>query len=63
MNLLGMVQRYQRTPSELLAIEDEYTSYCLDEACAYIMSRLDAGEEMAFTTRYSSFSEMYSKFD
>ena len=41
--LLALVQRYRKLPSEILHIEDPYDAYCLDEACAYVMSELDAG--------------------
>lgn len=54
--------RYRKRPSEMLGIEDEYVAYCLDEACAYIMNRLDEKEEMYFEKHYSSFSELYSNY-
>lgn len=61
--VLSVAKRYGRTPSELLSIDDEYTAYCLDEACAYIMGRLDKGDEMVFHRHYNSFSEIYSQFE
>lgn len=54
--------RYQKRPSEILNIKDEYTAYCLDEACAYIMNRLDNKEEMYFTKKYTSFAELYKNY-
>ena len=57
-----MSRLYNRTPSELLGIEDEYTGYCLNEACAYIQNRLDAGESPRFKTKYKSFTEMYDSY-
>lgn len=57
-----MSQLYNRTPSELLNIEDEYTGYCLNEACAYIHSRIEAGESPRFKTRYKSFKDMYDTY-
>lgn len=41
---------------------DEYTAYCFDEACAYIMNRVDSGEEICIRTRYTSFSDLYSQY-
>lgn len=49
-------------PSSLLGIDDYYTAYCFDEACAYIMTRIDNKEEPVFQRKYSSFSELYSQF-
>ena len=32
-------------PSELLGIDDVYTAFCFDEACAYIISEMKEGKE------------------
>nr|DAH90610.1 MAG TPA: hypothetical protein [Bacteriophage sp.] len=58
-----MAQRYRRRPSELLSIDDDYTAYCFDEACAFIAGRLDAGDEIAFNRQYSSFSDLYAQYE
>ena len=39
---------YQERPSNILGIDDEYTSFCFDEACAYIMSKIDDGKKPKF---------------
>ena len=60
-----MVKTYEERPSKLLGIDDVYTSYCLDEACAYALKRIEKGDEPDFSVfeesrkHYSSFSEMY----
>lgn len=54
-----MAQRYRKTPAEILFLDDEYTSYCLNEACAVIISHLDKDEQPLFETHYSSVSELY----
>lgn len=54
-----MSQLYRKTPSELLAIEDEYTGYCLNEACAYIQAKIDSGDSPKFRVKYKSFTDMY----
>jgi hypothetical protein len=35
-------------PSEVLRIKDEYTSFCFDEACMYIIEKLENKEEPRF---------------
>lgn len=64
-----MSKLYKVRPSELIGIIDVYTSFCFDEACAYIISRIKDGEEPDFTVKekeslekrhYSSLREMYS---
>jgi hypothetical protein len=62
MELLRMSSLYNRTPSELLFIEDEYTGYCLNEACAYIQARIESGDSPRFKTKYKSFAEMYDSY-
>ena len=63
-----MSKLYDVRPSVLLDIPDAYTSYCFDEACAYITSRIKDGEEPDFSVKdkgslekkhYKSPSEMY----
>lgn len=61
-NFLALVQRYRKLPSEMMHISDPYTAYCFDEACAFIMSKLDAGEEMKFKTHYTSFTALYRNY-
>ena len=43
-----MSQLYHSRPSKILGIDDEYTAYCLDEACALIISKIDNDEEPKF---------------
>ena len=59
-----MSQRYAKTPAEIIGIEnDEYTSFCFNEACALIMGRLDNKEEIHFRVEYKSFSDLYKKYE
>lgn len=64
-----MSQRYNERPSVLLGIDDEYSAYCFDEACALIMTHLDNKEEPTFAQKnkpghkYTSFSDLYAKYD
>lgn len=56
-------------PSELLEIDDAYTAFCFDEACAYILSKLKDGEEPIIKEEetsqktYAKPSDFYKKFD
>lgn len=71
-----MAKQYRIRPSELLNIEDEYTAFCFDEACAFISNNLESGKEPGFdeleikeeikkvySGHYSSPSEMYKALD
>lgn len=49
-------------PSALLGLDDPYTAYCFDEACAYIRARVDKGEELCFKKKYKSFSDIYKEY-
>ena len=43
-----MSKRFKVRPSEILDIEDAYTAYCFDEACVYILSKIENGEKPNF---------------
>ena len=62
LRLIGVATTYKRRPSEMLGIEDAYTAYCLDEACAFIVQKLKDGEEIIEKTHYSSFSQLYKNY-
>nr|DAP26706.1 MAG TPA: hypothetical protein [Caudoviricetes sp.] len=57
-----MVRIYNEKPSKLLGISDTYTAFCLDEACAYIINKLDNKEQPKFRTSYSKPSDLYKKY-
>lgn len=48
MNVLSMARLYNKRPSELIGLYDEYESYCFDEACAFIIGKLEKKEEPNF---------------
>ena len=62
-------KRFKVRPSEILEIEDAYTAYCFDEACIYILSKVEDGKEPNFkkfdkdgkvkVKNYKTASEMY----
>lgn len=35
-----MAESYKCRPSEIMFMEDPYTAYCFDEACAYLLQCL-----------------------
>lgn len=57
-----MAQTYKCRPSTIIHIKDEYTQFCFDEACAYIISKVQKGETPMFRKRYSSFTEAFAKY-
>lgn len=44
-----MTKTYQARPSSLLGIDDEYTAYCLDEACCLISMKIQNKELPVFS--------------
>ena len=64
-----MSKLYSCLPSELIGIEDNYTAFCFNEACAYICSMLLQDEVPMYREEkkeepkhYSSFSSFYRDF-
>lgn len=56
-------------------LEDDYTAFCFDEACAEVLARIEAGQEPVWVEdieeeqkrketkiEYHSFTEMYEHF-
>lgn len=62
-------------PSEIMGIEDLYSAFCFDEACAYIVKQIEDGKEPIFKEKkkdkegkevpksYKRASELYSKYN
>ena len=57
-----MSKIYSKTPSELIGLEDSYTSYCLNEACAFIQGKMQEGEMPSFAQQYKSFTDLYKQY-
>lgn len=60
--LISTANTFGCRPSELMNVEDQYTAYCLDSTCAYIINKIEQGEEPQFRKHYTSFKDMYSKY-
>ena len=54
---------YKCRPSALLGLIDDYTAYCFDEACAFILQKIEDGEEPTFTRKVKSFRELYASYN
>ena len=55
-------------PSDLIGGLDDYTAYCFDEACAFIIKRLKDGDEPIVTKKvqqksYSRPSDFYKDIE
>ena len=59
LDLVSICDIYGCRPSELMAVEDSYTAFCLDEACALITAKMKGGEEPRFHVEYKSLKELY----
>lgn len=40
MDVLAMSKQYNTRPSAIVFIDDEYTAYCFDKACMYMISQI-----------------------
>lgn len=41
MRIINQALKFNRLPSEILRIDDEYTAFCFDEACLYIINQIE----------------------
>lgn len=73
-SVLMQAKLYKCLPSEVIGIdeEDTYTAFCFNEACMFIMVRLEKGEKPKYKVRnkkipkqkrYKSFTEFYKKYE
>lgn len=68
-----MAKQFNCLPSVILNIDDEYTAYCFNEACANLMMRLKADEKPVYREQkkenenkrnsYSNFSNFYENME
>ena len=40
-SLLAVSKRFSVRPSEIAGVSDQYAAWCLDEACMYLMCRIE----------------------
>ena len=41
MRIINQSLKFNKLPSEILRIKDEYTAFCFDEACLYISNQIE----------------------
>ncbi len=46
LTLLASVRRFQGRPSDTMGISDSYTAWCFDEACLYLISKIEETGEV-----------------
>lgn len=63
MSVLSLANTYKCLPSTLLDIDDPYTAFCFDEACAFIINKIEGGEEPVFERKFKTFSDMYRHYE
>lgn len=68
-SILTMSKMYHCLPSVIMHIEDEYTAFCFDEACCFIMTKLLAGETPQYSSvinekkEYKNFKDFYEQYN
>lgn len=62
-----MSKQYSCLPSVIIGIDDSYTAFCFNEACAYIKINLDKGETPIYPVEtekqeYRNFKDFYKQY-
>ena len=60
--ILNLARAQGRTPSEVLGLDDEYTAFCFDEACEYIVDRFKKGDEPQYEKKKKKVTSMAEYF-
>lgn len=60
--VLNLAKSMGKNPSEILGVNDEYTSFCFDEACNYIVMRFKNGDEPIYEKKKKKVSSMAEYF-
>lgn len=63
--IIKLSRDYKKTPSEIMNIEDEYTAFCLNEACNEIEEMLRDKDcpPPRFVVKYASFTDLYRQYE
>ena len=63
--VIRLAKDFNKRPSEIMCIDDEYTAFCFDEACSSIEEMLRDKDVPSpqFTVKYESFSDLYKQYD
>lgn len=46
-----------------MKISEDYAAFCFDEACDYILGRIEDDEEPKFKKKFGGFSDYYSDLE
>lgn len=46
-----------------MQISEGYSAFCFDEACAFILTKIEEGEEPIFKKKHKSFSDYYADLE
>jgi len=57
--MVTMSKMYGKRPSEIMGITAEYDAYCFDEAVAYIILKMEQGEQPRYEIKYKSARDFY----
>ncbi|MER0281509.1 hypothetical protein ABRY18_15010 [Clostridioides difficile] len=52
---------YNKMPSEILRIKDEYTSFCFDEACMFLVDAIKNDKKLKFEENSNTSKENIRK--
>lgn len=64
LNILAITKKFSCLPSVVMNIDSEYSAYCFNEACMFLLQALEDGKKLKFTGKeqkkhFRSASEMY----
>ena len=60
--ILNLAKVQGKTPSEVMGIDDEYTAFCFDEACDYLVKRVLKGDDPRYEKKKKKVSSMAEYF-
>lgn len=60
--ILNLAENQNRQPSEIMQIHDEYTAFCFDEACSYIVGKIKKGEQPRYEMKKNKVKSMAEYF-
>lgn len=65
---MASVFEFSCRPSEIMGITDNYTAFCFDEACAFIVKQIRDGKEPIMRVEndkivYNKPSDLYRRFN
>jgi len=59
LRIINQALKFNRLPSEILRIKDEYVAFCFDEACYYIINQMENKKKPHFFDEVSEDKNKY----